>query len=111
MLVTISAADAASGNASLAVASSSSPNRDDAEPLETYASPVDRMKVGWSVKVLWWVVLLFLLTVGIAVADVHSSKTVPPALWQRAAAKLKMPVFWPTETFGTRLKEVVPMRV
>jgi hypothetical protein len=53
----------------------------------------------------------FLLTVGIAAAGVRSSRVVPPPAWQRAATKLKMPVFWPTETFGTKLKQVVAQRV
>jgi hypothetical protein len=62
-------------------------------------------------KTLRWVVPVFLLTVGIAAGGVRSSRAVPPPAWQRAAAKLEMPVFWPTEAFGTRLKQVVARRL
>jgi hypothetical protein len=58
-----------------------------------------------------WVVLVFVMTAGVAAAGVGSSQVGPPPAWQRAAAKLKMPVFWPTETFGTKLKSVNAHRV
>jgi hypothetical protein len=64
-----------------------------------------------SVKAVWSVGLTLLLTAGIACAAVRSSDLVPPPAWQRAAAKLEMPVFWPTETFGTTLTQVVPQHV
>jgi hypothetical protein len=64
-----------------------------------------------SVKALWLVGLMVLLTAGIASAAVRSSQLVPPPAWQRAAAKLKMPVFWPTDTAGITLKQVVAKRL
>ena len=58
-----------------------------------------------------WVVVAFLVTAGLAAAAVSSASPKPPPAWQRAAAKLKMPVFWPTDSAGMTLKGVVTKRL
>lgn len=58
-----------------------------------------------------WVVVAFLVTAGFTAAAVSSANPEPPPAWQRAAAKLKMPVFWPTDSAGMALKGVVTKRL